>query len=109
VHPDRPLPSAPGGELARTVPAGELDAIVRLYRRHFALSRGYRPEVIDAPIVQWVGERSEASAGWSTRARRGVMTTRLEATHFSIMRPPHITRIAGELTQASGQLAQGVL
>jgi thioesterase domain-containing protein len=83
------------------VTAGELDRMARLLGKHRQLVVDYQPPEIRARLlVWWAGERG---FDWATRTRATASDASLDATHFTIMRSPHVDRIASDLQSQLGR------
>jgi acyl transferase domain-containing protein len=72
-------------------------AMVRLYKHHFQLVRDHQPSIIDAPLLQWRSDVGTSIHDWSRCTRGGLRERTMGGTHFSIVQPPSIGRIAAEL------------
>jgi len=81
-----------------------LERYFSLFDAHLDLVEGYRPRTIAAPLFFWSSvlgnghvDRAEP---WRAVAEAGVTHTPVAASHYELMYPPHVERIAGELDAA---------
>jgi acyl transferase domain-containing protein/acyl-CoA synthetase (AMP-forming)/AMP-acid ligase II/thioesterase domain-containing protein len=82
--------------------ADAFEAGLALYRHHVRILRDYRPATVEAPVWNWWAEGHARAFDWSPFTRGGTRDRVVGGTHFSIVRPPYIERIASDIM---GQLA----
>ena len=81
---------------AGSLTADQLESLIDLYRRHFALTREYEPSPVAAPVHVWLGNgAAEIDPG---RLGSNAAVKHVGGTHFSIMRSPYLEVIASDLT-----------
>jgi thioesterase domain-containing protein len=81
--------------------ANDTESRVALYLRHFSLVRDHRPAVVAAPLYIWWADRGPTKLPWQEHTRARATERVAGGTHFSIMTPPYIDRIANDIAAAA--------
>jgi acyl transferase domain-containing protein/acyl-CoA synthetase (AMP-forming)/AMP-acid ligase II/thioesterase domain-containing protein len=75
---------------------------IELYLRHFRLVREFRPATMRAAAAVWWAHGAAGDIDWSTVALGGLTERVIGGTHFSVVRPPYIERIARDILPPAG-------
>ncbi|MEK9137985.1 MAG: alpha/beta fold hydrolase, partial [Bacteroidota bacterium] len=92
------------------LPHQVLEATLRnqsaLYRRHYQMLKGFKPQKVNARmIIGWAGETLPGvsaleHSNWADYARRGATVRTFNANHYSIVQPPAVQHVADALLPA---------
>ncbi|MFF7373297.1 amino acid adenylation domain-containing protein [Streptomyces tricolor] len=88
---------------ARVLPSEALLRQAELAERHERLMLTHRPSVVDAPLTLWWArdQLREHRASWARQTRGGIREeATLPGNHFTLLRPPHVARVAERLAAA---------
>ena len=83
------------------VDADEFLATVLLLPRHRSLLLAHRPGLCRAKLVIWRADElfRRDAYDWSVHTRAGVAERKAGGSHYTIMRSPHVDRIARDLRE----------
>jgi thioesterase domain-containing protein/NADPH:quinone reductase-like Zn-dependent oxidoreductase/acyl carrier protein len=86
-----------------------VERVVRLMVRHIKLVDGHDIASVRAPIRSWRARGGEAAkAGdWSSYTTGSFREERLDCSHYEILQPPHVGKVATSLDLALREIAAG--
>jgi thioesterase domain-containing protein len=94
------------GLLPADVDERDVIAALRVYPTHRDLVASYVPGVCRASLRVWLARHGGPSAyEWATSTTGACTVSGLPADHFTIMRPPHVDAIAGDLNSTFAALS----
>jgi len=91
------------GRLTRKLPEGYLENFVATLSTHIALIQSFHPEPLKAPLsIWWAGKSTVVSniEGSCSYTSGTVFEATLDATHATVMEPPHVDLIAAHVANA---------
>jgi thioesterase domain-containing protein len=91
--------------LRNDIPEADLVGYLSTFQTHIRLIENFRPAVLQAPLFIWraresLNETSHSDETWAAHTRQSVLDQTLEGAHFTVMRPPAVATLAGELAAA---------
>jgi len=90
--------------------AEQVKRVLALYRSGAKAADDYRPPVIAAPVTFFAAERGQGqdiTLGWAALLGKRLQVTRIGGSHLSIVKPPHIDKLAREISSRIGRPAPG--